>query len=98
MKIIGETKDGYIVQMTRDEAAQSAGHYSSYSDDWRRLGVGVGTEIKFSAAISYHSQIRQRQDEAKKSAGILRALAEMIDGGLPDVVIPPVPEQEGGAA
>jgi hypothetical protein len=98
MNIIGETKDGYIVQMTKDEAAQAAGHYSSYSDDWRKLGVGIGTTIKFAAAISYHSQIRQHQDAAKKSAGILRALAEMIDGGLPEVVIPAVTEQEESAA
>jgi hypothetical protein len=98
MNIIGETKDGYIVQMTKDEAAQASGYHSSYSNDWRHLGVGIGTTIKFTAAIGYHSQIREYQDAAKKSAGILRALAEMIDGGLPEVVIPAVPEQEGSAS
>ncbi|KQV31104.1 hypothetical protein [Rhizobium sp. Root1204] len=94
MKIIGETKDGYIVQMTKDEAAQASGYYSSYSDDWRKLGAGVGTEIKFTAAISYHSQIRKHQDEARKSAGMLRALADMMDGVMPDVVIPPADQTD----
>lgn len=88
MKIIGKTSGGFIVEMSEDEAAQAAGHYSSYSDGWRKLGVGVGAKINFVAAISYHSRVKAHQAEARKSAGILRALADMIDGALPELVIP----------
>jgi hypothetical protein len=97
MKIIGKTTGGFIVEMTEDEAAQAAGHHSSYSEGWRKLGVGVGAKIDFVAAISFHSRVKAHQDEARKSAGILRALADMIDGALPEVVIP-ADEQKGDAS
>lgn len=97
MKIIGTTKDGFLVEMTKDEAARAAGFYSSCSDEWRKMGVVVGSEIKFTAALDYHTRVRQHQGEAQKSARTLRALADMIDGALPDVVIPAAIEAEGGA-
>ncbi len=87
MKIIGETKNGYIIEMTKLEAAKASGFHSDYSDEWRKMRVGVGSEINFTAAIEFHSAVRRHQDEAKKSANILRALADMIDGALPEVVI-----------
>lgn len=97
MKIIGETKGGYIVQMTNDEAARASGCYSSYSEEWRKKGVTVGSEINFEAAIEYHSRVSRHQDDAKKSAGILRALADMIEGALPEVVIHADVNEEGCA-
>ncbi len=97
MKIIGATKDGYLVQMSEDEAAKAAGCYGKYSDEWRKMGVGVGSEIRFTAAMEYHTRVRDHQESARKSAGILRALADMLEGSLPEVIIPEFPEiKEGG--
>lgn len=101
MKIIAQTSTGYLVDATMDEIAQCAGFSSTYDDGWkdvlRKSGwpgydkqfLRIGTEIKVSAAHDFHSRIAQHQDKARSSAGLLRGLADMLDGVMPDVVIPP---------
>lgn len=95
MKIIASTGNGYIVEMTGDEIAVAAGFTSTWDSGWQALNRGkrdpvVGTEIKIGAAYSYHNKVLQHQREASSAANTLRALADLIGGALPDVVIPPV--------
>lgn len=95
MKIIATTeRDGFIVEMSGQEVARAAGFYSTYDDAWERANGGkrapqIGTEFKVDAAYDFHSRVESHQKQAKDAAGMLRALAEMLEHGLPDVVIPP---------
>lgn len=104
MKIIAAAgRERFIVEMSQDEIVKAAGFSSPFDPAWERANCGrnvnVGTEIKVSAAYAFHSRIADHQDKAKSAAGILKALAEMLENALPDIVIPPVEEKsEGGEA
>lgn len=104
MKIIAAAnRDTFIVEMTETEIIRAAGFSSSYDSEWAKKNGGqqvkVGTVIAVDAAYSFHSRISSKQQEAKNAGSILRALAEMLENGLPDVVTPPIvaPAPEGGA-
>lgn len=94
MKIIAAAgRERFIVEMSQDEIVKAAGFGSSYDAGWTKANgtrdVLVGTEIKVGAAYDFHSRIATHQDKAKSAAGILKALAEMLENTLPDIVIPP---------
>lgn len=101
MKVIASTGGTFLVEMTDTEIARAAGYPSSYDDKFVRVTnrysprdpLAIGTEIKVAAAYDYHSRVAQHQDAARKSAGTLRALADLLDGSMPDVVIPPAIEE-----
>lgn len=105
MKILASTNsrhlNTFIVEMTQDEIIQAAGFSSSYDSAWEAHNGGrdvkVGTEIKVSVAYEYHHRVLRFQREAGSAANTLRALADLIGGTLPEVVIPPVEvKTEGG--
>lgn len=105
MKIIAAaTRDTFIVEMTEAEVVRAAGFSSTYSDAWEKQNGGralkVGTIINVNAAYTFHARVSENQEKAKSSAGMLRALADMLDGTLPDAVIPPAvtTQPEGGDA
>lgn len=93
MKIIASTSAGYLVEMTEDEIAKAAGFSGSWDGGWQKAigdhrGPPIGTTVDVNAAHAFHSRISQHQKEARSSAGILRALADMMDGAMPDVIVP----------
>lgn len=93
MKIIGKTDNGYLVEATETELAIAAGFNSSYDGSWpfrENRSIPSGTKIDVTAARDWHSRIRNDSHGAKKCVDLLRGLAEMIDGALPDVVIAPL--------
>ncbi len=95
MKVIAAmTGSTFLVEMREDEIVKAAGFRSSYDDGWMKLNKGqsvkVGTVINVEAAYNFHHRIVSFQKEAGSAANTLRALAELIGGALPDVVIPPV--------
>lgn len=108
MKILASTNsvhnNTFIVEMTAHEIALAAGFTGTYDNEWQACNRGKrepipGTEIKVSTAYDYHHRVRQHQGSAASAANTLRALADLIGGALPDVVIPPVEEKtEGGDA
>ncbi|QQC25801.1 hypothetical protein I6H96_02755 [Brucella anthropi] len=111
MKIAARIDKGtYLVEMTTIEVARAAG----FTDDWdsefnkaagqyvRENGLRIGTQIEVNAAYTFHRRISENSEKAKNSANVLRALAEMLESGLPHVVLPPAeetpkPEGAGGA-
>lgn len=107
MKIIAAAgRERFIVEMTQDEIVKAAGFGGEWETEWQKTNGGrevkVGTEIKVGAAYTFHSRIADHQEKAKSAAGILKALAEMLENALPDIVIPPHdPDfdevEEGGA-
>lgn len=105
MKVIGKVSDAsYIVEMSPDEIARSAGLESAWGAEWWKLvgqreGIPVGTVIQCNAAFTYHQRIIQNQAAAASAANTLRALADLIGGALPEVVILPIEAKaEGGEA
>lgn len=105
MKIIASTnsphRNKFIVEMDEDEIIKAAGFSCSYDSAWEAHNGGravkVGTEIKVSAAYEFHHRVLQNQKEAGSAANTLRALADLIGGALPEVVIPPIEAKMGGA-
>jgi len=100
MKIIAKTSAGYLVEMTEDEIAKAAGCTGVYDEVWRKtkpaLGqayendrvLRMGATVNVNAAYDFHARVIAHQEKAKSSAGMLRALAEMLDNAMPDAVIP----------
>lgn len=101
MKIMAKTSTGYLVDMTEDEIAKAAGCAGVHDTVWRKVKPApgadyqhdrqlyMGAEIKVSAAYSFHARVIEHQEKARSSAGMLRALAEMLENAVPDTVIPP---------
>ncbi|MEE9924040.1 MAG: hypothetical protein PBV01_11830 [Brucella anthropi] len=112
MKVAAKINDNkYLVEMTSDEIARAAGYDSDWDSEFskaigypaRSNGLRTGTTIAVNAAYTFHRQISEHSDKAKSSASVLRALAEMLENGLPGVVLTPVedkpkPEPAEGAA
>lgn len=100
MKIIGTAERGFIVEMTLEEIARAAGyssaHDSNFINSTGRRDLPIGTIIDVKAAYDYHSRMASHQAQARSSAGIMRAMADMIEGAMPDVILPPKPEKEAG--
>lgn len=98
MRIIAAAgRDMFIVEMSQSEIIKAAGFNSYYDEAWVTANGGhreakVGTVIKVDAAYDFHHRVRQNQKEAGSAANTLRALADLIGGTMPDVVIPP-PEE-----
>lgn len=97
MKILAASPHGYIVDMTADEVAKAAGFSSTYDTAWEKANLGhrlpvVGTRIDVAAAYNYHVRVASDQSKARSAAGFLRGLADMLEGSLPDVVLPPAAE------
>jgi len=96
-------RERFIVEMSQDEIVKAAGFSCAYDTGWEKANSGrdvrVGTVINVGAAYDFHSRISCNQDKAKSAAGILKALAEMLENALPDIVIPPDDAKaEGGEA
>ena len=49
----------------------------------------IGMNIEVRAAYDFHSRVAANEAKAKEAAGTLRALAGLLDGAMPSVVIPP---------
>lgn len=104
MKIIGKTQAGFLVDMTIHEIVRVAGYRYAFEDGWKKLpGVdrdgnpSIGSEIAITAISDFHARITADQQKARDAASTLRALAGLLDGAMPDVVLPPIPTptQEG---
>ena len=102
MRVIGQAAEKtFLVEMTAEEIAIAAGFGSTYSNEWMKQAGGrtpsIGTVIKVAASYNYHQRIKEHQDQASSAANTLRALADLIGGAIPDVVIPPASSApEGG--
>lgn len=95
MKVIAAMNGStFLVEMREDEIVKAAGYRSAYDSAWSKANNGreirVGTVINVESAYNFHERIVTFQKEAGSAANTLRALAELIGGTLPDVVIPPI--------
>jgi hypothetical protein len=83
MKIIGETKDGYILSATKTEAANVVGVYSEYSDNAR---FRIGDELVVSRAYRRIYELSNNKDSLKTVCKQLHAMAELLEP-VTDVVV-----------
>lgn len=109
MKIIGKTADGYLLEATEDDIALAAGFTGKHDANWklakdkaghsysRMEGLPVGAVVPVRELHSIIGQIRWKEDEAKKGAAALRAIATILEGAMPSVIFPapPAPAPEG---
>ncbi len=102
MKIIGQTKDGYIVEMDEAEIANACGYGSSYDAEFKqqtsstRSGynsdhrIRVGTELQVAKVNTVMGRIVAGQGEVQKASDSMRALANLIDQTLAHIIPPEV--------
>lgn len=99
MKIIAQTKDGFLVEMSGDEIAKAAGFTGYYDSAWGKMNGRsqpyIGSELNVSAAYNFHSAILRSHEACKKSAGFLHGLAEMLEHGMDEVITFPEKSNEG---
>jgi hypothetical protein len=95
VKIIAKTTTGdYLVEMTGNEIAQSAGfpstsHLPKIIRSHDEYSLKLGTRVDVERTQSYLQRLRQHEDGVRHSAAALRALAQMLEAALPTTIIPP---------
>ncbi len=97
MKIIGKTSRGYLVEASDYELLRCSGH-GSFRDvpGWRQTGsyndgtFQIGTEIKVTDTHDYLAKLRDNEASIRGGSKLLRAMADVIDAGLPTTIVPPV--------
>lgn len=93
MKIIGEHKNGFILEATRNEVANVFGYYSEYSHaemDKDGVQIKVGADIPVSKIFRRLHDLRSLTKEFATIAASFRGFAEYLDKA--SEVIPPEPE------
>jgi hypothetical protein len=107
MKIIGKAGDEYIVQMTEGEISVSLGFDAYCSDKFKeatagareRTGYGGIAGLKVGAVLMpinahrFVQNVHSRGDEVRKLAGSFRALADLIEQPL-DQLLAPTPKED----
>lgn len=79
MKVIGQTKDGSIVEISKDELAQIAGFYSDYSmRDRRKKDVEIGDEFEIgkmytsaSETLEAYGSVREKFESTQAKISVL---------------------------
>lgn len=100
MKVVGRTDTGYLVQITETEIGIIMGYgrypeYGNRKDEFRKATgrerdnvIPTNTEIQVVAGLDYINKIFDRLKTAKKTAGELRELADMLENPLPPTIMP----------
>lgn len=106
MKIIGKTKEGYLVETTEREMAQALGFDWESDKEWlaatkdardqySNSGLKIGGEIQIGVSHRYLSQLRDKELSVRTAAKTLHELADMMGFGCPTAIVPP---QEQGSS
>lgn len=68
MKIIGKTKEGYILDASANEIANLIGYYGEYSLRQDNVSLGIGEEIRISQMYDqlYKLHVKHNEIEAAK--------------------------------
>lgn len=77
MKIIGTTKDGFILQATAEETAHLKGLYSAWDGGVRELMAG--TEFPVSDMYRHIYELSNRRDELRKFQSTLREVITLLE-------------------
>lgn len=109
MKIIGKTKDGFLVEATEQELIHVAGYRyeGSFRDAspecWESKNNGgwgsthslkVGTEIAPAPGFKKLIDLRDSESSLHATGKTLRHIADMLEGAMPVTMIPPADETQ----
>lgn len=101
MKIIGSTAKGYLVEATSYELMSVSGDdpkLTSIFNRTRDSALQIGIVIDVVAAWDRLGDLRRREEELRRQSSALRALADLIDGRLEFVTMPPTPAEPAEGA
>ena len=79
MKVIGYTEKGYMLDATKEEIANLIGFYSTYSEEYRKSSIGIGSEINVSAMFKQLYDLHWRHDDVEKAKEKLRQCIDLLD-------------------
>ena len=77
MKILGKTKDGFIMEATKKEVANLIGFYSDYDSDLPR--IEAGHVIKVAEMFTKLYNLAREKDTIKKAVTQVRGLCDLLE-------------------
>jgi RNA polymerase-interacting CarD/CdnL/TRCF family regulator len=81
MKVIGKNDEGFIVEMSEDEAYNLTGYYSRYSDDKKK--IQVGDEITIHEMYQQLYKLEWNRKDIKEAQNKLRKAADNLETVVP---------------
>lgn len=101
MKVIGQTKDGYLLEAAPWEVSQlsdgTAAEKRSQNTWGDTVPIPIGTVFKVSPLIEHMHALKRAEKNAREGVAFLRGLADMLDKGIPDWIAEPPAEVEPAA-
>lgn len=78
MKIIGRTKEGYIIDASTDEIANLVGYYGKYSLD-KKVQLSIGDQINISQMYKQLYNLSRKHEEIKNAKEKLAECIKYMD-------------------
>lgn len=85
MKILGETKDGFIVEMSQNEVARVRGYSSKWDLERQTQPSKVGKEYDISSGWLRVVALREKKDKLSKIATEIRTYADLLEYKEPEI-------------
>jgi hypothetical protein len=79
MKVIGKTKDGYILESSSKEVANFVGYYSEYDEKFKDLKLVIGDEIQIGEMYRKLNAITRHRRELESMSKALRGILEFVE-------------------
>lgn len=79
MKVIGYTEKGYMLDASKEEIANLIGFYSTYSEEYRKKSIGIGSEINVSGMFHQLYDLHWRHEDVEKAKENLRKCIDLLD-------------------
>lgn len=94
MKVIGETEAGFILEASAAELVALSGGKVSPRDQYGNRMRVIGKTFDVAPVWAHMNRLREAADNAKKGAGFIRGLADILDTSIPDWIADPAPKEE----
>lgn len=82
MKIVAQTYNGYMLEVSKSEIANLIGYYGEY-DMKSSYAPKIGDEIKINDMYKQLYSLQNKQPELKKVVDTLRGLADLLEPTVP---------------
>lgn len=82
MKIVAQTYEGYMLEVSKSDIANLIGYYGEY-DMGDKYRPKIGDEIKINDMYKQLYTLQNKQPELKKVVDTLRGLADLLEPTVP---------------
>lgn len=82
MKIVAQTYNGYMLEVSKSDIANLIGYYGEY-DMGDKYRPKIGDEIKINDMFKQLYTLQKKQPELKKVVDTLRGLADLLEPTVP---------------